>query len=260
MGRKPKTEKKIYTEQDIVDVLSTRFLNPSSLQFLIRGLFVFDKTWESDYLGITKSGYLYEGEVKISRGDFNADKKKVRKHQILEGKYTPKKLDVWKNGKYMGQEDEKVLKPHYFFYAVPEGLIKEDEVPDYAGLVYITDVFPYWTWVKKAPKLHDEKYSNEDLNLTEKFYYNMLSWRNKALYDYKRELDEVRQLLTEAKTDENGVKYPMTAGQYKELYENILNEKLELEKKYNENNWEYRCLLHKMNVLTKKLEKYESTE
>ena len=155
--RKPKIE---WTEDIIIDKLSNHFL--SSPKYIIRNLYVFDKSWESDYLALTKSGYLYEGEVKISRSDFKADMKKKRKHQILEGTYQPKEVDVWEKGKYVGKEPEKVIKPHYFFYAVPEGLIQPEEVPEYAGLVYMTDVFPYWKWAKNAPILHKDKYSDNN--------------------------------------------------------------------------------------------------
>ncbi len=40
--------------------------------------------WESDYFGISKSGYIYEIELKISRSDFKADFKKTLKHSILQ--------------------------------------------------------------------------------------------------------------------------------------------------------------------------------
>lgn len=224
---KPKTE---WTEEKIIDILNNNFLSESTTKYKINNLYVFDKTWESDYLALTKSGYLYEGEVKISRSDFKADMKKKRKHQVLEGTYQPKELDVWEKGKRIGKEPEKVLKPHYFFYAVPEGLIQPEEVPEYAGLVYLSENYPRWRWVKNAPILHHEKFSDEDLNLTEKFYYNMLSWRNKAVNDYKRELDYTKQLLKEAKTDEDGNKYPHTAGQYKKMYEDLIREKESTEK------------------------------
>ena len=45
--------------------------------------------------------------------------------------------------------------------------------------------------MKKAPKLHDVHYTDDELNLTDKFYYNMLSWKNKC----REEKD--RRLLTE---------------------------------------------------------------
>lgn len=224
MGFKKKTEKVEWSEEKIIDVLERNFL--SQPKYVIRNLYVFDKSWESDYLAMTKSGYLYEGEVKISRADFKADMKKKRKHQILEGTYEPKMIQPWGKEAYT----EKVLKPNYFFYAVPEGLIEPEEVPEYAGLVYMCDVWPYVKWVKNAPKIHGEKLGEDDLNLCEKFYYNMVSWRNKAINDYKRELDVTRQLLKEAKTDEDGNKYPHTAGEYKKMYEALIKEKIDSEK------------------------------
>ena len=248
---------KDWTEERIIDVLNNNFLSESTTKYKINNLYVFDRAWESDYLALTKSGYLYEGEVKISRSDFKADMKKKRKHQVLEGTYQPKEIDVWEKGKRKGKELEKVLKPHYFFYAVPEGLIDVEEVPEYAGLVYLTDVYPYWKWAKTAPKLHGDKFSDEELNLTEKFYYNMISWRNKALFDYKRELDSTRQLLKEAKTDVDGVAYPHTAGQYKKMYEDILKEKMDSERYRQEMFQEVLNLRAENRILRKKIEKNE---
>lgn len=70
--------------------------------------------WEADILEITKAGYLYEFEVKISRRDFALDSAKGRKYEVLEA-------------------GERV---NYFSYIVPEGLISPEEVPDWAGLIY----------------------------------------------------------------------------------------------------------------------------
>ena len=204
IGRKNKT---IWTEELIVDKLRWHFLGSSTVRYHINGLYVFSHTWESDFLALTKSGYLYEGEVKISKSDFKADFKKKDKHTLLRESYE----------KIEGVEGK--LRPHYFFYAVPENLITEDEVPEYAGLVYMTEHFPYWKWVKQAPLLHKEKFTDEELNLQEKFYYNMVSWKDKALTGYKKELEDTKKLLKEAKTDEDGKKYPYTLGQYKEKLE-----------------------------------------
>ena len=204
IGRKNKT---IWTEELIVDKLRWHFLGSSTVRYHINGLYVFSHTWESDFLALTKSGYLYEGEVKISKSDFKADFKKKDKHTLLRESYE----------KIEGVEGK--LRPHYFFYAVPENLITEDEVPEYAGLVYMTEHFPYWKWVKQAPLLHKEKFTDEELNLQEKFYYNMVSWKDKALTGYKKELEDTKKLLKEAKTDEDGKKYLYTLGQYKEKLE-----------------------------------------
>lgn len=258
MGKKPKSDI-VWTEDKINEKLNLHLLSDSTIKYRMNNLYVFHNSWESDYLALTKSGYLYEGEVKISRADFKNDMKKKRKHQVLEGTYQPKMIDKWEKGKRVGKEEEKVLKPHYFFYAVPENLITEDEVPEYAGLVYMTETFPYFYWKKKAPKLHNEKYTGEELNLTDKFYYNMVNWKHKAQYEYQRELESARKIIKESKFDENGNKYDFTLGEYDRLYKeqikeianrDELNSKLLNELSYSRS--EYRALLRKYNDLLEK--------
>ena len=234
IGRKGKTK---WTEELIVDKLRWHFLSPSTVRYHLNGLYTFSHTWESDYLALTKSGYLYEGEVKVSRSDFKADFKKEQKHTLLRETYE----------KIEGLEGK--LRPHYFFYAVPEGLIQEEEVPEYAGLIYMTEYFPYYKWVKQAPLLHKEKFSDQELNLQDKFYYNMISWKDKALTEYKKELDTTRQLLKEAKTDGDGKKYPYTLKEYKDIVaerdttiDNLKKQVSDLKEGINE----YRRELHKI--------------
>lgn len=210
-GEKKTPETVEWTEQKILDILNQHYFNPNSVKYLMNNLYVFHNTWESDYLAMTKSGYWYEGEVKISRSDFKADKKKKRKHLILEN-----------------ASNEKDKKPHYFFYAVPKGLIEVDEVPDYAGLVYILDRYPYIQVMKNPCKLHGDKYTVEQLNLTDKFYYSWDNLRNKVNNTYKRELASARKIINEAKVDENGNKYTFTLGEYDALYKKYLKENVEL--------------------------------
>ena len=178
------------------------FLSMSTQKYVMENLFVF--SWESDKLIMTRSDMLYEFEIKISRSDFKADFKKKDKHVILEGieEFVPsydKILDRWKS---LHEEYYKVShykKPHYFYYAVPEGMIDVSEVPEYAGLIYVLPEGKYETkdgkWcsdgiyvVKPAPKLHNNKYTNDELNLTDKFYYNMLSWKDKCREEKDRRL------------------------------------------------------------------------
>lgn len=181
------------------------FFAESTKKYVVENLFVFE--WESDKLIITRSGYAYEFEVKISKSDFKADFKKEDKHTILEGKkeFLPsydKILGIWKGLQADNYRTSRFKKPNYFYYAVPEGLIDVNDVPEYAGLIYVLPEGEKkskdgkWCWdgfyvVKSAPKLHGTKYSNDDLNLTDKFYYNMLTWKNNA----RDEKD--RRLLTE---------------------------------------------------------------
>lgn len=142
-----------YTEQSVLRILNSNFL--SNPKYLINNLYVFG--WESDYLAFTKSGYWYEVEVKISRADFKADMNKIKKHDVLSG------------------EIVNARKPNYFYYAVPEGLIQEKDIPVYAGLIYITGNNNSYKIIRTAPKLHKEKLK---INLQDKFYYN---WKSEML-------------------------------------------------------------------------------
>ena len=211
-----------FTEEYIQKKLDG-FFSMSTQKYVIENLYVFK--WESDKLIKTRSDLMYEYEIKISRSDYKNDfKNKKDKHVILEGKeeHIPSYEKYKERFSYYGEDvsdkyyrTERFKKPNYFYYAVPEGMIEVDEVPEYAGLIYVLPEGKYETkdgkWcgtgiyvVKNAPKLHNTKYTDEELNLGEKFYYNMLTWKDKC-----REEKE-RRLLTE---DESH-KMP-----YAELYE-----------------------------------------
>ena len=110
------------------------------------------------------------------------------------GKILDENKHIWE--KYYRVADKK--KPNYFYYAVPEGLIDKTEVPEYAGLVYVLPAGETRTRdgglcdgfyvVKKAPKLHNGKYTDEELNLAEKFYYNMETWKKRHAKENERRL------------------------------------------------------------------------
>lgn len=92
--------------------------------------------WEIDVLSINKNDYLTEYEVKVSRSDFKADFKK-KKWQWYE-----KRIET--------------MISNYFYYTCPEGMILENEIPDFAGLIYATS--EGLEFIKKAPLLHKKKY------------------------------------------------------------------------------------------------------
>lgn len=193
------------TEKKIQRILSGFFSQP---KYNVDGLFVF--RWESDKLLWTKAGYIYEFEIKISRADYKNDfKHKAEKHLLLNSKY-PKLSDTIERDLFSNLHKHEQKKypcitmeqihsirgypegtpmPNYFYYAVPEGLLEPDEVPPYAGLVYITtdnsgiykdDPDKWYHDIKvmrQAPQLHKTKYTDAELNLGEKFYYNMKTWK-----------------------------------------------------------------------------------
>lgn len=122
--------------------------------------------WECDVFEVTKTGYMREYEVKVTRGDFFADAKK----EMEEGPYQfgvirpmVKKHDLLAAGDPRG--------PSAFYYVTPPGLIQPHELPVWAGLIEIEmrEVMTYVgggygkvrrlveTEVKKAPRLHRVK-------------------------------------------------------------------------------------------------------
>ena len=197
-------EKEHYTENEIQRYLRWHFMTPNGAKYQIENLFVY--RWESDYLHVTKAGYSYEVEIKISRSDFFNDMKKTEKHQILENKYELKSY-----------EKEQPDKPNYFYYAVPRGLVKPEEIPSYAGLIYVDKIWPYVHIEVCAPKLHGEKIDEDRLKLKDKFYYNYIQWKDKAENKYRQEIENLKELVTEAKTDETtGIKYKYTLAEANE--------------------------------------------
>ena len=191
IGNRNKTDKEEikWSEELIQQQLRYNFLSPSSVKYFTENLNVYD--WESDVLKITKSGYAYEFEIKISRGDFKNDfKHKKKKHLLLENK------------------ENKAKMPNYFYYVVPEDLVTEDEVPEYAGLIYVhatiignSRIYYQFQEIKAAPKLHSDKIDENNLKLIDKFYYNYIHWKHKHekdIIEYKEQLEKYRS--SEGKT------------------------------------------------------------
>lgn len=166
-------------------------MSESNIKFCAENLYIYG--WESDLWIMAKSDVVYEFEIKISKADYKNDfKKKTKKHTILES---------------VG--DDTKFKPTYFYYAVPEGLIDVKDVPEYAGLIYMRDIFPYYEVVKQPLKLTDKKYTVDELNLLEKFYYNYRDWRLKTRTERKRN-EELNNLIDSYQGKPEGEKKPYT--------------------------------------------------
>jgi hypothetical protein len=100
---------------------------------------------ECDVLSISKADYIYEYEVKISRADFKKDFIKEKHTFIINEKYTR-----------IRKGELVYLLPNYFNFVTPKDLISIDEVPDYAGLIYMNEDSSF-TIVKKPKLLHKTK-------------------------------------------------------------------------------------------------------
>lgn len=103
---------------------------------------------EMDFIGVRKSGFVDEVEIKLTKSDFLADFKKTRG-------YGGSKHNAIKNGKAFC---------NYFSYLLPDYLINECKIPSYAGLY----IFDNWNGhrgfvreIKKPPRLHGGKISPE---------------------------------------------------------------------------------------------------
>lgn len=122
---------------------------------------------ECDVISISKSNYIYEYEIKISRSDFKADFNKEKHKLMLE-----KRCFVIDE-----TDDILYLTSNYFYFVVPEKLISIDEIPEYSGLIYFTDgIFKI---IKKAPMIHKTKASSNFIrklshNLTCKLIFNKI--------------------------------------------------------------------------------------
>lgn len=186
------------TVEYIQDRLKNRFGNHD---YHLLNKYIFRYDWESDYFSVTSSGYCYEVEIKLSKSDFKADFSKF-KHKIFSN--IEKKLMVVK-GREMKTYDKALkmdvmvstidirnvcsyLMPNKFYFCCPDGLISVEDVPEYAGLIYVKEA----NWqniniVKEAKFLHKAKLKLKEL-LFDKFYYESIRL-NRENERLKYELD-----------------------------------------------------------------------
>ncbi len=162
--------------------------------------------WESDYFGLTKSGYAIEIEIKISLSDFRADFKKQEKHIQLQnpaGWYqswrseSVSKCGIHEGKYFYGAECcqvrfKKRFAPNRFYYCVPDYLVDKIELPIYAGL-YVVSVDTRYVnslkveKVKEAPLLHKTKHDLRD-TLLDKFYWLSINQRQ-LINSMKKEIN-----------------------------------------------------------------------
>lgn len=163
--------------------------------------YIFGDDWESDFFSVTNSDYCYEVEIKISKSDFKADFEKF-KHKIFENHkngYMVKPGTKWRPGNYgekweRGEhssvafiELEKATIPNKFFFACPEGLLTPEEIPKYAGLIYVSQFEA--KVVKQAPFLHKRNLDIKGL-LFSKYQYGYIN-AMAEVYGLKQKYDSL---------------------------------------------------------------------
>jgi hypothetical protein len=135
--------------------------------------------YEMDVFRLMPSGVIVEYEIKISRSDFRADFKKS----------TTIWPEGWASDMVAGREFEtkSVLKHdtiaegkgscNRFYFVVPAGLVKPEELPKHAGLIYYHANHESFEVIKnapliKGPKMDTDKYKSLAVSL---------SWREQNL-------------------------------------------------------------------------------
>lgn len=140
---------------------------------------------EADVFEVTKAGYFREYEIKTSVADFRKDAQKT----VWAGKYTheeylgriyTKRIEERKHD-LLSQGFEKG--PVQFWFVTVQGLLENQEIPDWAGLIEVRllrDDGELKAWnlkaqeVKKAPRLHNNKYPEKKLKKArESCYYRL---------------------------------------------------------------------------------------
>lgn len=180
----------------------------STHKYKLYNSYVFN--WESDYFSITQDEkYMYEVEVKLSRSDFFADFKKNNKHRLLLAAFKKEKITKIFNTFKCLDENKKIIEacpleyisaseytPNKFYYCCPEGMIKVEEVPSYAGLLYIRKDYNEVYQVKPAPFIHKTNNVDKKLRtLIDKFYFQFEKMRSEHTLAKNRNKDYERMKL-----------------------------------------------------------------
>jgi hypothetical protein len=149
------------------DITQALFLRFSNHRYVLNNTYIF-KGWESDFVTVTESMYLYEVESKMTKSDFKEDFLKKEKHLLLES----------------SSSEDNLNRPNKFYYCAPRGLLASYEIPSYAGFMEVSRVNGNLecNTVKEAPFLHkDDVFSTVKDAMLQK-----LAWRYRdiMLADY----------------------------------------------------------------------------
>jgi len=122
---------------------------------------------ECDFLGVRKSGFVDEFEIKMSRSDFKADFKKTCSVKVDDSDPWWKTEDVAKHELLqLGK-----LTPNHFYFVVKKGVATLEDIPEKYGLIEFDDSGSIRT-VREASRLHSGKISDtQRLKLAMKLHY-----------------------------------------------------------------------------------------
>lgn len=114
--------------------------------------------FESDLVRVTKSGYAIEYEIKLTKSDFKADfKKRKLKYEGFDGrhvKYSSRSKYDWLLEGNGATE---------FYYVFPKDLIKHEDVPEWAGIIEVSENRIHLDVIRKSKRLNKTCVSDQKL-------------------------------------------------------------------------------------------------
>lgn len=154
------------TEQLVIKLLSTTSTFRSRYELLVPNCFISQHgDIEADLFAIRHSGFADEFEVKLTRADFMADRKKLmRVRPLLPEEYMLPRDQINQNAGCVTKEEahrQGLLPVNYFWYVVKAGIVTVDDLPDYAGLIEVTDG-GYIRVIRSAKRLKPRKLDDSE--------------------------------------------------------------------------------------------------
>lgn len=168
-----------YTESQIQQLISDEYCIKKRHELSVPNITTCHDFWEADLLSLTKTYFLHEFEIKTTRSDW-AKEKRLIENQSDEGcKF--RRATVLLN--QHNRNDDCGNSPNYFWLCAPSGVIKEDEIPEYAGLIEVYEFRKKQRIMvkKNAPRLHNGKASD-------KVMFSMMRSLNFKFWNTKRKV------------------------------------------------------------------------
>lgn len=112
---------------------------------------------EADLLRITENRMVSEYEIKLSRSDFLANRKKLHHQALTTGRYAGRSIaTVCADIQAAGRTAWSYWWPNYFWFACLEGVCTADELPAKTGLLVISPAGAGWQVheVRRAGRHH----------------------------------------------------------------------------------------------------------
>jgi len=123
------------TEKDLQNLFYKH--NWQKYELIAANIFINWGANEMDILGLRKSGYVDEIEIKLSMKDYKQDFIKTVK---IKRENTDKGYPLYDKMQKHDALEKGLTHCNYFWFLLPENLINSQDVPSYAGiLIYHTD-------------------------------------------------------------------------------------------------------------------------